>query len=271
MILVERGTEPQALTDARAKLLPKLRQIVAGGNEPESKDIFGYGPKEVRDALWKAQHGKCCYCEKEIENRREDVEHYRPKAEANRHPGSLLTHGYWWLAFTWSNLLYACPQCNQPPAKGVQFPLEIGCSPLTAELPAPGNERPLLIDPAEESGVKHIVFKRQRRGNRDVWVPEERDNSPKGYWTIKVCQLDRDALIKRYTDHVRDHVIPVKDKVRDALDSNDARRIHADVYRAHRKLLVKYQRFVGLSFDALNYFIPSKELAPWNLSWQMPT
>jgi hypothetical protein len=77
VILVVRVPEPQALADVRARELPIIQAIVARGERPKSKDITGYGPVDVRRALWEMQHRKCCYCEKDIEDTREDVEHYR--------------------------------------------------------------------------------------------------------------------------------------------------------------------------------------------------
>lgn len=271
MILVVRGPEPQALVHARAKHLPALQKLVVDlGRDPSSKEITGYGPTEVRQALYNAQHMKCCYCEKDIEDKREDVEHYRPKAEANRSPGSALRHGYWWLAHTWENLLYSCPQCNEHPAKGIQFPLDQGSTPLVGGMLPPGQERPLLIDPAAESGVKHIQFCLQKRGNRDVWIPEPRNNSMNGYWTIKVCWLKRDALLKLYGDHVQNNVRPVVEKVRAVLKCKNEREIYEAVGWAQRKLLRSKQRFVGLSYDALVHFIPGASLAPLG-PWPMPT
>jgi uncharacterized protein (TIGR02646 family) len=107
MIRITRGPEPANLVTIRNAQLAVLRTL---GREPTSKEINGYSV--VAEDLWKAQHHKCCYCEQRIPKGFNDVEHYRPKAVAARQPGSNDTHGYWWLAFTWENLLFACPACN---------------------------------------------------------------------------------------------------------------------------------------------------------------
>ncbi|HMY18924.1 MAG TPA: hypothetical protein PKA58_21505, partial [Polyangium sp.] len=70
-------------------------------------------------------------------------EHYRPKAEADRRPGSHETHGYHWLAFTWSNLYFSCPDCNRS-YKRTRFPLEHGSIALKTRKRPPGQEIPLL-------------------------------------------------------------------------------------------------------------------------------
>lgn len=267
MIPIVRGPEPQALADVRASKLPVLQALVASGGRPKSEDIKGYGHEAVRRALWEMQHKKCCYCEKDIENTREDVEHHRPKAEANREPGSPLKDGYWWLAFTWENLYYACPQCNQAPYKGVQFPLDMGSVPLSAGDEPPGFELPLLIDPVLESGISHIEFICQKRAGKAVWVPTPRHNSPKGDWTIRVCGLDRDALLGQYSDHVRDRVFPVVNAVRAAVLGGDPALVYQEVERGRRKLLQPRQRFVGLSHDALRILFPDRKLAVFRLAW----
>lgn len=269
MIIITRGPEPQALIDARLKNLPELQQIVAAGRAPVSAEITGYGHIDVRTALWLAQHKKCCYCEKEIELQREDVEHFRPKAEADRLPGSPLRHGYWWLAYTWENLLFACRQCNEV-AKGVKFPLNHGSTPLIAEEHPPGRESCLLIDPAVESGVQHIQFKRQRRNERYAWVPEPRNNSMKGLWTIRVCELDRAALIEQYKSYVELAVMPCVREVRSALEQKKAPEIYYSVERARRTLLPRHRRFVGLAYDAFLHFVEPEELQAWKCSWPMP-
>jgi uncharacterized protein (TIGR02646 family) len=57
-------------------------------------------------------HGKCAFCETNPEKRygkKITIEHYRPKSE------------YWWLGYEWSNLFFACADCNAP--KDSKFPL----------------------------------------------------------------------------------------------------------------------------------------------------
>ena len=57
-----------------------------------------YKTKDVKKALADLYHNKCAFCETNVE--RWDVEHFRPKSL------------YPWLAFSWDNLLLACPTCN---------------------------------------------------------------------------------------------------------------------------------------------------------------
>ena len=64
--------------------------------------------------------GKCAYCEDRIVSTQPgDIEHYRPKGCVTNEDGSRVMvdanggkkvphPGYYWLAYEWTNLLYAC-------------------------------------------------------------------------------------------------------------------------------------------------------------------
>lgn len=64
-----------------------------------------YKSKDIKKSLIKIYKYKCAFCEQIVESFH--VEHYRPKQT------------YYWLAFSWDNLLCACHYCNVN--KGVQF------------------------------------------------------------------------------------------------------------------------------------------------------
>ncbi len=268
MILVDRGDEPAALAAKRATELPKVRKI-ARRRAPLSGEIRGY--EVARDALWRAQHHKCAYCEHREQRDRNDAEHYRPKATADRAPGSAETHGYWWLAWTWDNLLFACRNCNQPPAKGTRFPLDRGSRALQPEQGPPGRERPLLLDPAADNGVRFIQFKLFTRPGTTIqaWMPVARGGDPRGDETIRVCALDRPGMLDLYTQHVNANVWPRAEDVQRALRAKDRAAVEAGYERARRELLFPALPFVGLSFDALRHFVPDSRLAPWGLRWKL--
>lgn len=120
-----------------------------------------YSHPEVHEALARIFHRKCAYCEA-IDNSME-IEHFRPKARVDEEPRH---HGYYWLAYTWANLLPACAACNKRmrdagayPAKGKgnQFPLEAG----SHRAFAPGDvdaERRLLLDPCSDEPKDHLLL-----------------------------------------------------------------------------------------------------------------
>ncbi|HSN97980.1 MAG TPA: hypothetical protein VLS89_06765 [Candidatus Nanopelagicales bacterium] len=267
MILIQRGPEPTELRQVRDARVPALRALAAQ-RALTRDDIHGY--TVVAEALWKAQALKCCYCESPVQRKHNDVEHFRPKLAADRRPGCAERHGYWWLSFTWENLLFSCPGCNRGGAKVDRFPLEAGSVALVAEEEPPGQEQPLLVDPCRESGVRHIEFAPVRVGAEERWFPRAREGSVKGAWTIDVCKLDREDLVDLFTAHVRQRVEP------EAVDIEAAMRAgrRADVQKAHwtarLKLLTRRQPYVGLSYDALRYLVPEDSLGRWGLRWEAP-
>jgi uncharacterized protein (TIGR02646 family) len=143
-----------------------------------------YGPTSVKNALKGAQHHKCCYCEARFDaTHAGDVEHYRPKGAVSGAAGKVLP-GYYWLAYAWSNLFYACAACNQY-AKRSQFPLADEAKRAADHHHNLADEVPLILDPGGvEDPRAHIVF----RGDVATWT------SPQGKATVKALKLDRDGL-----------------------------------------------------------------------------
>lgn len=119
-----------------------------------------YSHTSVKDALSKAQHGKCCYCESKPQaNSYGVIEHFRPKGSVKAEESKPdQTPGYYWLAYDWNNLLFCCERCNTSHKK-TWFPLtqpeERACS-HNDDICA---ESPLFIDPGQEDPKDHIRFR----------------------------------------------------------------------------------------------------------------
>lgn len=268
MISISRCEEPDNLPTIRSTELAHLRSL---GHPPTSDDIRGYGA--VGATLWGMQHHKCCYCERRVPKSFNDVEHYRPKAYANREPGSADTHGYWWLAFTWGNLLFACPSCNRS-SKNSRFPLANGSTALTAEAPPPGQEIPLLIDPSSTTNpVEHIEFVRDAPAKASIpayWRARPRQNSLFGSITIEVCGLNRHDLLEIREDYYATIVKPQAEVLNRAIQSQDASRSTEEFYRA-MALLSPRNCFVGLTYDALRALVPDASIRPLiGTAWPTP-
>jgi uncharacterized protein (TIGR02646 family) len=119
--------------------------------------------EKVTDKLHESHYGKCCYCERKRDRKREmDVEHYRPKGDVES-DGS--HKGYWWLAFTWNNLLWSCKTCNQK-YKLAQFSLFPNGTRAYQENDDLTLERPHLINPKVEDPSHFISFHVDRCGGR---------------------------------------------------------------------------------------------------------
>lgn len=81
--------------------------IANGGYIDEGVYNSRYKIEDIRQGLKDIYYNKCAYCEQKVEQYH--VEHYRPKKE------------YYWLAFSWDNLIMACSFCNEH--KGINFEL----------------------------------------------------------------------------------------------------------------------------------------------------
>jgi uncharacterized protein (TIGR02646 family) len=272
MILIKRGKEPAELKTLRAGKLAALRAL---GREPTSDDIVGYRGKDngIAQLLCHAQHKKCCYCEQRLKTMFNDVEHYRPKGRADRQPGCGLTHGYWWLAFTWSNLLFACDSCNRIGKKD-KFPLAHGSMSLKAGQRAPGAEKPLLLNPcADINPVEHIVFVMESLGataGTAQWHAHARGDSDLGRNTIAVCKLNCQDLRENRNYHIDTVVTPQVDALNDALEKKLSSEVKKQFDRA-MGMLTPSNEYIALSYDAFRHFIPDARLqAAIQVSWPAP-
>ena len=152
---------------------------------------------DVKPALRSLFHGKCAYCESNVEaSGHGDIENYRPKKI------------YPLLTYELGNLLYTCAVCNQR-YKRDQFPLE-------GESPAGGaggryerrylpvfdisEERPLLLNPYFDWPAEHLSFVEndKLREVRATGLTE------RGRVSIDVLGLNRPELLRwRYDTWAR--------------------------------------------------------------------
>lgn len=238
MIRIVRPGEPDALEAVRVTGIQAARAAIRAGAKP---DLTGY--EIVKTELAEMQHGKCCYCEKREEQAKyRDIEHYRPKST------------YWWLAWTWENLLFACMDCNRE-LKRDQFPLSSNSKPLVAEQDPPGNEQPLVLDPtdAAHDPAAEIEFRRDKVHGRERWRPY--GLTERGRRTIEVCGLDRPTLLTLYRDHVNDHMREKVEKVHAAHRDANTQAVVKAWDTARRSLLAPARPFRALSYDALRVLV----------------
>jgi len=163
-----------------------------------------YGHQEVRNALLELFFYKCAYCEMIIEDC--DVEHYRPKGrvrESEHHTG------YYWLAYTWSNLYPACPKCNREyKERGTHGDSRLGDTmgkadsfPLLDEstrayLGEVSGEERALLDPAQDDPASHLDY-------NIAGEVSPRDGSLMGHHSIQTYALHRRPLVRLRREHLR--------------------------------------------------------------------
>jgi len=225
-----RATAPAALqTDGTQDLL-RIRGLVQQGTLVSKSFKKGiYGPDEVKDALWRMQYKKCCYCEHKSEKKWSTVEHFRPKTTADRDNGTV-DAGYWWLAYDFSNLYFACQNCNNP--KSDLFPLVPGTIGLQPEKhPSTHPESPLIVDPGAEQPECHLTFE---------WIPRRGfqiaplNGSERGRATIDAAALERDELMEMRRDYYKDNILPVIKRYKKAVREQDQTRQDEAITDARR-------------------------------------
>ncbi len=145
-----------------------------------------YGHSSIKRILKKAQHNKCCFCEKDQVDEFGAVEHFRPKkGYKSTEKDKLKKPGYYWLGYNWNNLFFVCSACNSAGNKGNLFPLLDESKRAKSHHDKVSDETPLLLDPCgPEDPRDHIYF--------DDEFPKSK--SALGANTIEICGLDRDAL-----------------------------------------------------------------------------
>lgn len=152
-----------------------------------------YGNATVKAGLKAAQHNKCCYCEGRFDGHYAgDIEHFRPKGAMGT-GGSKILPGYYWLAYSWLNLFYACADCNQY-RKRAAFPIADEAQRVRNHHGDLAIEDPLILDPSGPRDPRdHIEF------NSDVptW------KSPAGKETIGRLKLDRESLLLSRRQHFK--------------------------------------------------------------------
>lgn len=167
------------------------QQLFQNGTYDLEKD---YGASLFRDRLTQIQHGKCAYCEKKID--KGAIEHYRPKGAVvtSEDNGVYLQPGYYWLAYSWWNMVLACTDCNSQDFKGNKFPiLNDEGERCRSHLEEIAHELPVLIDVVEEDPRIYIKYE-------DEYAIAVDDNE-RGMRTINIFGLNtRNALIEERRD-----------------------------------------------------------------------
>ena len=157
-----------------------------------------YRSKKVKNRLVEIHRSKCCYCEKEFPSGILHVEHFRPKGGVRQTLDQTTDEqpGYYWLAYEWTNLLLACPICNDAAHKWTFFPLANPTKRARSHHDDVTKERALFIDPSRQNPRRHIRFENE--------VPK--GQTPAGRITIKGIGLDSPQLM----GYRRDKIAEVK-------------------------------------------------------------
>lgn len=199
--MIKLGDRPQVPSRLQSEDVGNLKESIAekvkSGHKIRSDDFESkFWRGDVKEELWRHHRSKCCYCEQRRALKREsDVEHYRPKSSVYEDPDH---SGYWWLAYEWTNYLYACKYCNQEHKKN-HFPLLDDMARAQGPDDDLEKERPFLINPIDEDPIDYICFDWQSSDGLLVKAIGL-DEDGRGTNTIKLTGLNRPDLMKERAD-----------------------------------------------------------------------
>lgn len=196
MIRVEKPEQaPRILRERGQRTTEANHQAFEDGERNFDFDSSLYGAKSVKNALIKAQHGKCAFCESKIRHvDHGDVEHYRPKGGFRQGNGEPLEQpGYFWLAYVWENLFLACALCNQSFKRNL-FPVADPTNRARSHLDQLAAEHPMLLQPADDEPTVLIGFR------EEIAFPI--DDDPRAQTTIESLGLNREELAEFRFDHL---------------------------------------------------------------------
>lgn len=288
MIAIDRGDEPESLARARDQ---QLALAELDGRPRQAADFVGYDLPEIRDQLLRKQDYRCAFCERLVEELVDPLEHMRPKGgsedvdwnawtapddlrlffdafsekpfrrESRVRWKEIDNTRYWWLTWTWENLLYACGPCNTG-FKGNRFPMERESLLLDEHDQLPGRERPLLVDPAREDPLDHLRFGPDLANPADPlgdnWGPVAL--TVRGRWTIAVLGLDRRPGLRESWRRVARSVVGDLEfgAARDAIARRvfDEARAHWDRARARLLSTTPAQDFLALRWCVFDHYVP---------------
>jgi len=174
-------------------LINKRREEAFYNNVKAKKFVDGtnlYKHRQIKTTLNKIYHNKCAYCEKDISDEIEHIEHYRP------------TSIYYWLAFSWDNLLVACAKCNisksdkfDVAGKRVEYQSEKFEDYHKLRDKYDEIEKPYMINPEKDDVIDIIKY------NVDGTITS---SDKRVSYTIEVCNLNRKELIQHRMKIIND-------------------------------------------------------------------
>lgn len=225
----------------------RMDAINAGAYKDDESFNSRYKEEDIKQSLHEVYKGKCAFCEQNEEVIH--VEHYRPKSI------------YYWLAYSWDNLLLSCPSCNGH--KGTNFDLD---GPLATFDNTEQNIRAINASSAgyDDSEIPQMVNPEVTDPKGQIYFEKDgriRSDNPRFTYTIKKCKIDRKSLndsrrsiLDRFREYVRDSLI-VNNTPHDQTTSlaTNLRNFVSDAQNEHEEFLAF--RYYAIESDWLNDII----------------
>jgi uncharacterized protein (TIGR02646 family) len=200
----------------------------------DSKNLYKVG--SVQKVLNDLYHLKCAYCERKLLDAPKHIEHYRTKDI------------YYWLAYSWDNLLLCCGSCNSSKGKRfeikhtqIEYSNELFKNIHNLNIDYDKKEEPKIINPEKDDVLELIVF------NIDAQIDSA---DTRVYHTIhNACKLNREELVKLRLEIINDFRNSLDEHFNLFLGYGDITRFLPDIKLFQEKCKVQNE------FYAFRYFI----------------
>lgn len=174
---------PPIIIPRSSRITHSRRQELVNNAAYIDKQIYNsrYKYHDIKEVLFDIYNKKCAFCEQRIEV--PHIEHFRPK------------NTYYWLAYSWDNLILACPTCNTFKSRkflvaGTFFQFQFdpattfqnihrSCAVIDV------SEKPVLVNPEVEDLSADLIFNE---------YGEVKSTNARLQHTIEQCMISRDDL-----------------------------------------------------------------------------
>jgi uncharacterized protein (TIGR02646 family) len=180
----------------------------------DSKNRYKVG--SVQSRLNKIYYLKCAYCEQKLLDAPKHIEHYRPK------------NIYYWLAYSWDNLLLSCGGCNSSKSDSFKTQNQIvsydnesfkDIHNLSSSYDT--IEKPFIINPEKDDILELIQY----RKNGEVFSENERVK----YTIQSACKLNREELVQKRLPILIDFINKINKHYEQFSIKGDITRFYPDV------------------------------------------
>ncbi|SFV61407.1 hypothetical protein MNB_SV-3-1074 [hydrothermal vent metagenome] len=207
---------------------------VSSNSYCDDKNRYKVG--SVQKRLNAIYHLKCAYCEQKLLDAPKHIEHYRPKDI------------YYWLAYSWDNLLLCCGSCNS--SKGTNFAIENNQVVYNNEpfenIHTLGSsydkiEKPKMINPEKEDVLGLILF--------DKYGKIDSEDTRVRYTIEEACNLNRKELVELRLEIVTDFINRVNNHYLYFVKYKDISRFKPDIENFINNCSIEKE------FYAFRYFV----------------
>lgn len=204
----------------------RIELVTKGSYVYDAKYDSRYKTKDIKDKLNDIYLHKCAYCENYAEQTH--VDHYRPKK------------GYYWLAYSWDNLICSCSMCNQ--FKKEEFAIK-GKRAIPPHATDDLTNINTLSSQKYDQQEKPLLLNPERDDLRDMFVFDKDGNifgkNERAVYTIETCHLNRASLV----DARRSIINDFRNKVRAILLGTESKE------QKKNKFQFIIEDFVNKAFD----------------------